>query len=82
MKIRRLIFKMSFNFSVNRLIIDLVDLVDWLIDQVMKKIREISAEGDTSLQREHQNHKEFKREHDEQILMWMNRLVESLLSTQ
>ncbi|XP_033632375.1 E3 ubiquitin-protein ligase HERC2-like [Asterias rubens] len=50
-----------------------VHLPDAFCDEVMKKIREISAEGDSTIQREHENHKEFKREHDEQILMWMNR---------
>ncbi|XP_038055580.1 E3 ubiquitin-protein ligase HERC2-like [Patiria miniata] len=50
-----------------------IHLPEMFCEEVMKKIREISAESDGATHREHENHAEFKREHDEQILMWMNR---------
>ncbi len=41
--------------------------------QVLKKIQEISAEGE-SMTREHENHEMFGQDQDEQLLLWINRL--------
>ena len=41
-------------------------------EDVMKKIQEISAEGET-LNRDHEDHNLFGREQDEQLLLWLNR---------
>ncbi len=43
-------------------------------DEVMKKIQDIAAEGET-ITREHEHHDIFKQVYDEQLLMWLNRLV-------
>ncbi len=40
--------------------------------QVLKKIQEISAEGE-SMTREHENHEMFGQDQDEQLLLWINR---------
>ncbi|XP_077983839.1 E3 ubiquitin-protein ligase HERC2-like [Glandiceps talaboti] len=45
------------------------------LDEVMKKIREITADGE-EISRDHDNHQIFHKEHDEQLLMWMNRRPE------
>lgn len=42
--------------------------------EVMKKINEISAEGET-VSNEHEDHIIFTREYDEQLLLWLNRSV-------
>ncbi|KAJ8297784.1 hypothetical protein KUTeg_024315 [Tegillarca granosa] len=41
-------------------------------EEVMKKIQDISADGE-ELTREHENHQIFNQEVDEQILLWLNR---------
>ncbi|XP_052829652.1 E3 ubiquitin-protein ligase HERC2 isoform X3 [Octopus bimaculoides] len=41
-------------------------------EDVMKKIEDISAEGEV-VTRDHENHEIFKQEHDEQLLLWLNR---------
>ncbi|GAB1604494.1 E3 ubiquitin-protein ligase HERC2-like [Argonauta hians] len=41
-------------------------------EDVMKKIEDISAEGEC-LTKDHENHDIFKQEHDEQLLLWLNR---------
>ena len=43
-------------------------------EEVIKKVQEIMADGE-KLTRDHENHVLFKREHDEQLLLWMNRYV-------
>ncbi|XP_070553640.1 E3 ubiquitin-protein ligase HERC2-like isoform X2 [Ptychodera flava] len=45
------------------------------LEEVMKKIREITADGE-DVSRDHENHQVFHKEHDEQLLMWMNRRPE------
>ena len=42
------------------------------VKEVMKKINEISAEGE-SVSGEHEDHVIFIREYDEQLLLWLNR---------
>lgn len=41
-------------------------------EEVMKKAQDISADGE-ELSRDHENQEIFHREHDEQLLMWLNR---------
>ena len=41
-------------------------------EEVLKKVQEISAEGE-KMTREHENHEVFRKEHDEQLLLWLNR---------
>lgn len=43
--------------------------------QVRKRILEMSEEGTCSkdISSDHENHALFKQEHDEQLLMWLNR---------
>ena len=41
-------------------------------EEVMKKIQEISAEGE-QLNRDHEDHSLCGREQDEQLLLWLNR---------
>ncbi|XP_071496413.1 E3 ubiquitin-protein ligase HERC2-like [Diadema antillarum] len=41
-------------------------------EEVLKKVTQISADWE-ELSREHEDHHVFKREQDEQILLWMNR---------
>ena len=41
-------------------------------EEVMKKVQEISAEGE-ALSHDHEAHHTFHREHDEQLLLWLNR---------
>ena len=43
-------------------------------EQVMKKIQEISGDGET-ISRVHEDHDFFRREQDEQLLLWLNRYV-------
>ena len=43
-------------------------------EEVLKKIQEISADGEP-LDRSHENHSMYKRDHDEQLLLWLNRSV-------
>ena len=43
-------------------------------EEVMKKMHEISAEGET-LNHDHEDHNLFGREQDEQLLLWLNRFV-------
>ncbi len=40
--------------------------------QVMKKVQEISAEGEAP-SRDHEDHTLFSRDQDEQLLLWLNR---------
>lgn len=40
--------------------------------EVRKKITELSQDASDKVW-EHENHQEFKREHDEQLLIWLNR---------
>ncbi len=47
-------------------------------EEVMKKIQEISADGE-SVSREHENHELFSKDHDEQLLLWLNRYEESII---
>ncbi|XP_041862098.1 E3 ubiquitin-protein ligase HERC2 isoform X2 [Melanotaenia boesemani] len=42
------------------------------LDEVTKKIRELMADHE-SMNRLHESHDLFKREHDEQLVQWMNR---------
>ncbi|XP_077868707.1 E3 ubiquitin-protein ligase HERC2-like [Saccoglossus kowalevskii] len=42
------------------------------LEEVMKKIKEISADGE-DISKDHENHHIFQKEHDEQLLLWMNR---------
>lgn len=49
-------------------------------EEVLKKIQEISAEGE-KLSREHENHAVFKKEHDEQLLLWLNRYDKWVFNT-
>ena len=48
-------------------------------EEVMKKIQEISAEGE-QLNRDHEDHSLCGREQDEQLLLWLNRSVKYLRS--
>ena len=41
-------------------------------EEVMKKIQEIAADGE-SVTREHELHHLFTKDHDEQLLLWLNR---------
>ncbi|KAL5011340.1 hypothetical protein ScPMuIL_009891 [Solemya velum] len=44
-------------------------------EEVMKKIQDISGEGE-ELTRKHEDHSLFRQEHDEQLLLWLNRKPE------
>ena len=41
-------------------------------EEVMKKVQEISADGEP-VTRDHENHAAFTKECDEQLLLWLNR---------
>jgi E3 ubiquitin-protein ligase HERC2 len=41
-------------------------------DEVMKKIQDISGDGE-AINGDHINNARFKQEHDEQLLLWLNR---------
>lgn len=41
-------------------------------EEVMKKIQDISGEGE-ELTKKHEDHCLFRQEHDEQLLLWLNR---------
>lgn len=43
-------------------------------EQVMKKIQEISADGET-VSRSHEDHLAFNKDQDEQLLLWLNRFI-------
>ena len=43
-------------------------------EEVFKKIQEVSADNE-KISRDHENHDLFKREQDEQLLLWLNRFV-------
>ena len=43
-------------------------------DEVWKKIQELSSDGEKP-SREHESHELFRRELDEQLLLWLNRSV-------
>lgn len=42
------------------------------LEEVIKKVQDISADGEPVL-RDHETHEIFKQEHDEQLLLWLNR---------
>lgn len=46
-------------------------------EEVMKKIADISI-SEEEMSRDHESHALFRREQDEQILLWMNRFVSCL----
>ena len=41
-------------------------------DEVLKKVQEMGVEGEVA-SRTHETHDVFKRENDEQLLLWLNR---------
>jgi len=49
-------------------------------EEVFKKVQEISAD-DERINHEHENHTLFRREQDEQLLLWLNRSLSPSLFT-